>query len=458
MIEIPSQTAKTAVKAFLDEQFNKKTEKEQKQLAKAQADGSHARVATLQEKLDTVRDKYQAVEWLDNAANKMAKQLHFGSHISKGVHPDAKGDNIAFQANACLPPDIIGTHSVNSQYIDANGNAAALPLAAFFDFSVDEQTKIRDLILSDNADFIASLSNDEATAQSHHQAFKVALQNNISKPASHERNKQMLWAVNPYAAETIDALDYRAIVPLYPSVLTHEVYQRINALKFSDANKTARDNRFKKTAEQKPYVSLSDLATVQLGGTKPQNVSLLMSKQGGRNYLLPSMPPIVNRSYAFRPSKFADSIFAKGLAYQCRQPIQQFANVIEGNDNNVDIREARKLAIDEILHTLFAIAKDLQTNQPAGWSKDYQLDYNQKLWLDPYRADLYDETDFAHDRQESDWHTAITQQFATWLNTLIKAKFPDIKHDIGDSEHTEWEREIEDMMKQYERAGKGVFL
>ena len=95
-------------------------------------------------------------------------------------------------------------------------------------------------------------------------------------------NKQTLWVINAYEETDIEQLNYINIVPLYPSVLTHEVYQRINHLKFSDDNKAARDNRFKKTAEQRPYVSLNNLATVQLGGTKPQNVSLLMSKQGGR--------------------------------------------------------------------------------------------------------------------------------------------------------------------------------
>ncbi|PID36274.1 MAG: type I-F CRISPR-associated protein Csy1, partial [Pseudomonadales bacterium] len=68
------------------------------------------------------------------------------------------------------------------------------------------------------------------------------------------------------------------------------------------------------------------------------------------------------------------------------------------------------------------------------------------------------EEDFANDREQLDWYLDINRQFADWLNKLIRKKFPDIKYDIGDSEHTEWQREIEDMSKYYERAGKGVFL
>lgn len=457
MTQLSPDLAKTAVQAFLDSQFNKKTETDQKQLAKAKEEGDHEKISKIQRTLTTAKEKYHASQWLENAANKMAKQLYFGTHISKGVHPDAKGDNISFQSQINQSPTLVGTHSIKSHLIDANGNAAALPLAAFFEFEVYEKVKISDLILTDNKDFIASLSTDTKVAESYHQAFKSALQNTITEPVTHERNKQMLWVVEQETA-TVDELAYHNIVPLYPSVFTHEMYQRINQLKFSDENKNARENRFKKTAEQAPYVSLSELATVQLGGTKPQNVSLLMSRQGGRNYLLPSMPPIMKRSYRFNLSKFANSIFGKNLAYYCRHDIKHVASVIESKRNNLEIRNARKSAIDNMLHTLFSIAADIQSNQPAGWSTDYDLHYSQKLWLDPQRSELENEAAFAQERETTDWHLEIMQQFASWFNSLIKAQLPDIKHDVGDSEHSEWQREIEEMSKQYQRAGKGVFL
>lgn len=80
------------------------------------------------------------------------------------------------------------------------------------------------------------------------------------------------------------------LVPLYPSVLTHEVFHKSIKTAIQMTIKPLGIIAAKKTAEQKPYITMKDLATVQLGGTKPQNVSQLMSKQGGRNYLLPSVP------------------------------------------------------------------------------------------------------------------------------------------------------------------------
>lgn len=451
--------ASGAVKAFLASQYEKKTETEQKQLVKAVESSDHQKVTELKETLAEAKDKYSVANWISDAAIRMAKQLNFGTHISKGVHPDAKGDNVSFEAVNHLPETLVGTHSIDSGYIDANGNAAALPLAAFFDFKIDETTKIRDLILADNADFIASLSSDQTIATTYHQAFKSAIQNAVTEPTTHERNKQTLWVTNAYQDEDNTHLDYINIVPLYPSVLTHEVYQSINHLKFSEENKAARDNRFSKTAEQQPYVSLNNLATVQLGGTKPQNVSLLMSKQGGRNYLLPSLPPMLNiANSTFKPSKFANTIFAKSLANKVNPIIQDIFYVVKSAKNNVDIRDARKEAMDEILKSIFEFANYMRNDLPAGWTKDSELDECEQFWLDPKRAELPDEEEWSTRREQTEWHKEIIHRFARWMNTLLQEKFKDIRTDIADPEHNQWERDIQAMKSLYERAGKGVFL
>lgn len=458
MLTIEAQQAKSAIPNFLQGQFVKKSETEQKQLTKAQEDGDVEKVAELTLKIAEIKEKYQRDAWLDDAVNRMAKQLNFGTHISKGVHPDAKGDNVTFKSNHELPTPIVGTHSIQSEYLDANGNAAALPLAAFFDFQVSDGIKIRDLVLSDNSDFIDSLSNDHQQAKIYHAVFKDALQNSIDQPSSHERNKQTLWAMNPYDCSNIDDLKYIAIVPLYPSVLTFETYQRINQLRYSEENKSALENRFKKNSEQRPYVSMLNLATVKLGGTKPQNVSQLMSKQGGRNYLLPSLPPMIGRDFNFRLSKFKRSIFDNNaLIYPARDAIQDIFGVMKKIKNTVDVRDTRKEAIDNVLHILFGLVHSIRTRLPAGWSKDFALDMPYKYWLDPKRAALPDEQEFAIEQAKDDWHEIIINHFADWLNALLKAEFPKQSSDIAYPEHKEWKREIEAMKKQYEREGRGIF-
>ena len=106
MIDITPELASSAVKAFLISQYNKKTETEQKQLAKAVESNDLISISTLNEKLTIAKDKYQLDNWMDNAANKMAKQISFGTHISKGIHSSSKGDNINFEPETVLPKGI----------------------------------------------------------------------------------------------------------------------------------------------------------------------------------------------------------------------------------------------------------------------------------------------------------------------------------------------------------------
>ena len=459
--------AKLAVKNFLLSQIDKKTEKEQKQLEKAKEKNDINAIAELNAKIAEVTEKFNAKDWLEHAATKMSKSLKFGTHISKGIHPAAKGDNIRFNLKKDrlkqLPIYFVGTHSINSQFIDANGDAAALPLASFFDFPISETQKIKDLILEDNIDFIQSLSDDIEQAKSYHQAFKRALLNVIETPVSHERNKQMLWPENPYSAEHLSDLDYTTIVPLYPSVLTFDVYQKFECLYFSKENEQACKNHFENKTPQQPYINIPDLATIKLGGTKAQNVGKLNNLQSGKHYLLPSMPPPPlarkgSRIENMLPSKNEKTLFNSKLQYHCKRDLEQFFKLIKDNRNNVDLRNKRKEVIDSILHTLFSLADYIRSQFPAGWSKNSEFEINQRYWLDPMRSKLEGEEDFALKRSQEAWITDIMDNFANWMNQILKAQFPKLKANIAEAEHLEWKREIEEHKKYYERIGKGVFL
>ncbi|MBS9780328.1 MAG: type I-F CRISPR-associated protein Csy1 [Moraxellaceae bacterium] len=467
---IDKKIAQSAVKNFLQSQIDKNADKDRKNIEKTQIaldkaikDNNEKQIEKCTVKIEEVKNKYKIDVWLNLAVNKMVNELRFGTHISKGVHSSSRGDSINFLPKFDLEKGVVGHQSFSSDNLDASGNAASLPLASFYDFQVDEHHKIKDLILQDNADFIASLHTDKIKAQSYHQSFKCSLLNKIEIPVSDELNKQTLWANNAYSANNLEELDYTTIIPLYPPVLTFEIYQKINKLRYSEENKLARDNRYKKTVEQQPYISIPNLLTFHLGGTKPQGVGQLNNSQGGNHYLLPSLPPPSisknnDKNEGFRPSKFAKSIFAKPLKYQCQKDLKYIFEVVEDTRNIVEVRDKRKKALDVILQTIFSLAENMRTSLPAGWSKDYQLNMAEKYWLDPMRADLEGEEEFAQVREQGEWIKEIINDFASWLNALLKEEFPQHKNDIADEEFIEWEREIEDMKKQYQRVGKGVFL
>ncbi|HDR0629457.1 TPA: type I-F CRISPR-associated protein Csy1 [Pasteurella multocida] len=432
-----SHTIKKRIALFLQEQNLKKSESDRKKLAKAT---DPAEIEQLTQLIQEFDQKYQFDTWIANAANVMAKQLKFGTHIAKGIHPDTKGDNVNFQPSDSLPPEYVGSQSVSHLVLDANGNAAALPLASFFNFIVDEekQLKLRDLLLVDDPRLAGCFSDDLALSDVYKKQFQQALTGDLTQPETHERNKQVFWAngENP-----IEEDDYTCLIPLYPSSLTHAFYQKVNNNRYSEQNKQARENRHKKTAEQVPYLSVNQLATVVLGGSKPQNISQLMSAQGGRNYLLPSLPPIMTSSRQFKLSTSQTTIFNDRLAYACRYGLRQLFDVVEARKNGYQVRNSRIDALNNILRTFLFHANLLQ-KQPAGWSKDYQLEMCEKYWLDPKRAHLPDEEAFRAEYEKGEWVAEVERRFALWLNKCLQKRFPHIAKDFDDAEYHEWRRNI----------------
>ncbi len=101
-----SHTFRKRIDLFLQEQNLKKSESDRKKLAKATDPTEIEQLTQLIQEFD---QKYQFDTWIANAANVMAKQLKFGTHIAKGIHPDTKGDNVNFQPSDSLPPEYVGS-------------------------------------------------------------------------------------------------------------------------------------------------------------------------------------------------------------------------------------------------------------------------------------------------------------------------------------------------------------
>lgn len=449
-IPINEQQIKQAIQAFLTAQYDKKTEKEQKLLAKAIEDNDVAKIAELNDLLQPFKDKYYPDTWLTEA-KKMAENVQVGTHVSKGVHPSSRGDNVNFTDS--VSHDFVNTKTITSRLLDANSPRGAidLPLVSFFEWEAvaGSGIKMRDVILQNSPAVMASFAENLSVSQAYQQAFLTCLNNQLTQPKTHESNKQILWAIEG---------DYRTLVPLYPTVLAHEVFQHINAKRYSDDNKTARDNRHKKTVEQKPYVTIKDLATLQLGGTKPQNVSQLMSKQGGRNYLLPSLPPKFTQSQDIRISDNDETMFDnKALQFRAKKNLNLLFKLMKTQYNNANIRNTCESLVHDIAYQVLQNAHYIQQNRPAGWSKNSHLSPSQRYWLDPQRANLEGEEEFKQQREQTDWRKEIETQFADWLQTIFKKEFQHIAHDFTDTEHDAWRKIMKEVINNSLRLGEGVF-
>ena len=178
----------------------------------------------------------------------------------------------------------------------------------------------------------------------------------------------------------------------------------------------------------------------------------------GINLLLPSIPPQIESKRVLRINKRSTSIFDKRLRAYLKSGLSEFYLVVEAQEKNKPIRDQRKRALDIILSELFILAKAIHGQYDAGWSRDYNLNSAEQYWLDPYRAELEGEEEFAQQREKADWLEDITRRFGEWLNKSLQDKFPHIKDDFGDAESLEWRKTIRNTIKASQRREEGMFL
>ena len=440
MDHINTQQVRDAIAGFLHAQLTKKL------------DGIDDPV-----KINELNRQYSQDHWMEKAATTMAVGLKFGTHISKGVHPNSKGNNVNFQRASALPEGIVGSQTLGRLDIDSNGNAAYLPLAAFFNIWIDESAgiRLRDLILNQSPAITNVFADDSRRSNQYFQAFKKCLEGSQETPATSEINKQLLW---PCKADASNHHAYVTLIPLHPSALTSAFYWRINKLRYSDSNKEAKSNRYKKNAEQQPFLVIKELAVRKLGGTKPQNISQLTSGQGGRNLLLPSQPPkqITSTGFTIRPND--KSFFNNSLRYYCSLGLNNLFSAIDSPKNTIDERTKRIAALDLILGQVLDLAESIQRQYKPGWSKDSSLNMSEKCWLDPGRAELDGEEDFADEAEKSDWIRFVESRFSLWLNGILRKKYRELKDDFADAEYQEWRKEMRSAIKASKREGRGIFL
>ena len=463
MQEIQRHQIIAAIEAFLKEQKTKKIEPLQKKLDAAQNTGNSEEIASLNQQIDALHAKYERAHWCINEAPKMASQLRFGTHISKGIHPDARGDNVTQNFSADLPSEIAGSQHLPNVEIDANRSAAALPVASFLAIDVDQGIKLRDAILTDHPELHTVFCDDVDRSFEAQTAFKQALLANRETHELDEWNKQLLWPCDSQAVEN-DA--YVNLIPLHPSALVHFVTKAVQAKRFGDRNKLARESSRKKNEPKSSYVFLPDLGVVHLGGSKPQNISQLNSQILGRNVLLPSLPPSFRPTEHFVIRRKDTTLFTSRLAHSgfCREGFRQLRQVIQAQENNVEIREQRFRAIESILGGLVEVASHYQTHQEPGWSREYALNWEEKLWLDPLRANLDSKEKGDSEaakafslRAENDWLNKVYQGFGRWVTGQLDRAFALSDEVFGDIHSTQWRRDIEAFAKASQRANERAF-
>ena len=386
--------------------------------------------------------------WLASAA-KRVEQIQAVTHSLKPIHPDARGTNLYVEPRTLLPLAELGSHALGERFVgDVVGNAAALDVYKMLKLEVNGRSLLTALLAHD-ADALDALHTDPAQAQALRDAFVSLTQPRAEGPSSHTLAKQLYWLTG---TDACDDSHYTLLAPLYATSLAHAVHAQVQEDRFGEANKAARQARRERKMHDGVFHDYPGLAVQNMGGTKPQNISQLNSERRGMNYLLSSLPPQWQAS-AVRLPVHAASVFDRLFIArpEVRRTVRALRVFLESDpEPNLAARERREELLDALVDEVVSLAAELQQILPPGWSRDderfKELGYEETLWLDPLRAEIPEEAQFAHDWQYMDWPAAIGKAFGLWLNAQLRGKLP-----VGDTEAREWKKVLltdEDGFKQ----------
>ncbi len=423
---------KEAIEAFISERLHAKLEK-----LKDDDPKRHELLA-----------QHQPSVWIEDAARRAA-QIQVVTHCLKPIHPDARGTNLYVEPVHLPPLDELGTHALGEDFAsDVVGNAAALDVYKFLKLEVNGRSLLTALLAQD-LDALAALHTDPARAQALREAFVSLTQPRAEGPSSHALAKQLYWLTGDDACADGD---YILLAPLYATSLAHAVYAQVQEARFGEANKAARQAKKERKAHDGVYRDHPRLAVQKMGGTKPQNISQLNSERRGVNYLLSSLPPKWMPSTQRLPVQ-AESVFDRLFIArpEVRRTVSALRQFLESDpEPNLATRQRREAFVDTLLDELVSMAAEIQQSQPAGWTRDHErfeaLGVDEKLWLDPLRTELPEETDFARQWLQMDWPAEIGRRFAHWLNDQLRGRLQ-----VGDVEFREWKKLLlteEDGFKQ----------
>ncbi|WP_338858945.1 type I-F CRISPR-associated protein Csy1 [Serratia marcescens] len=397
----------------------------QKKLAAAtEAEQGVLQQQLVQERRD-LEQRYEVRAWLTDAAAR-AGQISLVTHAAKYTHSDAKGSSVYGEGEG--DERYLSTAALPKPAVDAVGNAAALDVAKLLQTEHQGDSLLASLQRQDHS-ALAELAETAQQLELWVSGFSQALIN--KQPSSHKLAKQIYFPVED---------GYHLLSPLFSSSLAQAFHDRLLHVRFSDETKEANQARRAGQWHPQQLTYFPQTAVMNMGGTKPQNISYLNSARGGRVWLLPCTPP--EWQSPDKPPYGCQSIFERRgpFSYLVRGMVAQLRHFLLGvqeRDNTVEIRRRRQASIDQIIGMLFNVAADIQREEWCGWSRNEgcELKLAQQLWLDPYRAK--DDEWFCAEREKDEWQAEIADDFAVWLNRQLSVE----PMNMGMVERREWRTE-----------------
>jgi CRISPR-associated protein Csy1 len=367
--------------------------------AKGKSDATEEEKAVLEQQAS---ERFALASWIPDAA-KRASQLSIVSHPGKFSHPSAKTTAIIAKAK----PRADGyVRTGNLEYaLDVLGNAAAMDVYKFLSLPMSDSRLVLEHLEDDTPEAKALFSISSTSYEELKEGFLSVKQSEGNKTYSDRLVKQVYFPV----ADN----QYHLLSLLTPSGVITKLKTTIDAMRFSEQAKEARDCRRHGLAHDTGYDDVLNLTVTAYGGTQPQNVSVLNSQNAGRAYLLMSAPPTIEKRAVRLPT---NDFFSQSLrSWLFKEPMYELHKLMGLDINNMKIRAAISNLIIYIVNMVTQEAMAIR-NAEEGWSarEHYQsLDECQRIWLDnAYQIGR---------SEQNDWFKKLARRFSKWFMDMYKS-------------------------------------
>ncbi len=353
-------------------------------------------VLRLKEKCDEL---FLLEKWLPDAS-KRAGQISISTHPCTFSHPSSRKNK-----NGYVTPIIANVERQNDGLLrsgnvevesDALGNAAALDVHKFLNLVMSDNQKLINHI-NIESELAKSLLNIKSASYKYLRDGFLEMINSSKEQVTSEKIKQVYFPVKD---------DYHQFSILSNSGIMYHLKKRINFIRFSDEVKEIREKRKKGEYSKNGYSEIFELTTIGYGGTKPQNISVLNSKNGGKAYLLRSMPPVLQKREIHFPKNnfFQDSI----KVWEVSEIFDALNRIAITDYYNINIRNGRiyryEQLMDKVIEKMWAIRL---VSVKQYYEKNSKLKSHQKIWLS--------HLDEEKRENEDAWLDKLEKEITLWI-------------------------------------------
>ena len=369
-------------------------------------------------------ERFSLAQWLPDAARR-AGHLSMVSHPSKFSHPSAKTSAVIAQSSLQVD-GYVRTGNVNYP-LDVFGSAASIDVYKFLALTLSDGKTVLEHLEQETALAQRLLSQAPSVPVSELTSQFLAIKASETQVKTDGLVKQVYFPVDGA---------YHLLSILTPSGMLTELKERIDALRFSDASKEAREARKHQLYHAQGFNDILDLTVTVYGGSKPQNISVLNNQNSGRSYLLPCKPPKLDQRAIRLPSRdfFKQTLFVRDFDVYFKSLFELMALDINNMHIRDGIRKVLHKIVDEVMYRAFCVREFA-----GGWSQTehYQaLPKAQQLWLD---AALLEKR-----LEDDEWQEAIAKSLRQWLAGEIEYRQNHIK--LGDAEQLFLQAAIVDVL------------